>query len=154
MGASTSKDRPPATKHYVAHPAALPPPYQLAIEDTAFRVTILDDHVPRDYDCETALVPATWFSVAVTAPTNKRYLYLVQEETDTGLIVLLMLFDRSAAADDGNALRMPPSGAWLRAIVAGTVHVLASDLVLSRKSINAWIGGREPPTMPARPPYT
>jgi hypothetical protein len=64
-----------------------------------------------------------------------------------------MLFDRSSAADDGNGLRLPPSGAWLRAIVEGTVYVLASDLVLSRKSITAWIGGREPPTMPAKPPY-
>jgi hypothetical protein len=154
MATPTSKDKTPATKHHLAHTPALPAPYQLAIEDTEFRMTILEDHVPRDYDCDSALVPPTWFSVTLAAPTRKRYLYLVQEETDTGLIVLLLLFDRTSAADDSQGMRLPPSGAWLRAIVEGTVYVLASDLVLSRKSITAWIGGREPPTMPAKPPYT
>jgi hypothetical protein len=38
-------------------------------------------------------------------------------------------------------------------VVDGSVYVLASDLVLSRKSITAWIGGDEPPTTPAMPPY-
>jgi hypothetical protein len=38
-------------------------------------------------------------------------------------------------------------------VVDGTVYVLASDLALSRKAITAWIGGHEPPTTPARPPY-
>jgi hypothetical protein len=150
----TSKDKTPATKPHFAHPTALPPPYQLAIEDAAFRMTILEDHVPRDYDCDSALVPPTWFSVTLAAPTGKRYLYLVQEEIENGLIVLLLLFDRTTAGGDGDGLRLPPSGAWLRAIVEGTVYVLASDLVLSRKAITAWIGGREPPTMPAKPPYT
>ena len=156
MGTSASKhsehEKTPATKHHFAHPAALPPPYQLAIEDTRFRMTILEDQVPRDHDCDSALIPPTWFSVTLVAPTQKRYLYLVQEETDTGLIVLLLLFDRSAAPDDGAALRLPSPGAWLRAIVDGTVYVLASDLVLTRKSITAWLGAREPP--PAQPPYT
>jgi hypothetical protein len=67
--------------------------------------------------------------------------------------VLVLLFDRSAAGEQGMALRLPSSGAWLRAVVEGTVYVLASDLVLSRKSITAWLGGSEPPT-PAQPPYT
>jgi hypothetical protein len=155
MGTSVSKqndqDRPPATKHHFAHTAPLPAPYQLAIEEAAFRMTILEDNVPRDYDCDSALVPPTWFSVTLVAPTPKRYLYLVQKETDTGLIVLLLLFDRSAAPDEGN-LRLPSSASWLRAIVDGTVYVLTSDLVLTRKAITAWIGAREPP--PAQPPYT
>src|SRR5690242_1317011 len=119
MGSSVSKqgdqDRTPATKHHFSHPT-VPAPYQLAIEEAEFRMTILEDHVPRDYDCESALVPPTWFSVTLVAPTSKRYLYLVQKETDTGLIVLLLLFDRSAAPDDGN-LRLPSSASWLRAIV-------------------------------------
>jgi len=70
------------------------------------------------------------------------------------LIVVILLFDRSTAQADGSALRLPPSGAWLRAVVDGTVYVLASDLVLSRKAITAWIGGREPPTTPPQPHYT
>ncbi|HEY0988689.1 MAG TPA: hypothetical protein VGD80_16600 [Kofleriaceae bacterium] len=154
MRAFTSKDRTPATRHYFTHTSALPPPYQLAIEDAGFRMTVLENHVPRDYDCDRALAAPTWFSVTVMAPPEKRYLYLVQHETETGLVVLLMMFDRSAAADDGRGLRLPASGAWLRALVDGPVIVLASDLVLPRKSITAFLGGTEPPTSPAMPPYT
>ena len=151
MRAFTSKDRAPAASHYVTHTSPLPPPYQLAIEGAAFRMAVLDN-TPRDYDSERALAPSTWFSVTVTAPPSKRYLYLVQHETETGLVVLLLMFDRSAAGDDGRGLRLPPNGAWLRAIVEGPVVVLASDLVLPRKSITAWLGGSEPPS-PAQPPY-
>ena len=155
MGTPTSnKDKTPTAKHNFALTAALPPPYQLAIEDTPFRMTVLDDHVQRDYDCDRALLPPVWFSVTLTASTKKRFLYLVQKETDTGLVVLILLYDRAATHEDAYGLRLPPSGAWLRAVVDGAVYVLASDLVLNRKSITAWIGGHEPPTSPARPPYT
>jgi hypothetical protein len=153
MGTSASKGK-PGIRHSFAHAGALPPPYQLAIEETSFAMTVLEDHGARDYDCNCALIPPTWFSVALTASTKKRYLYLVQNETDTGLIVLILLFDRSLHGDDSSGLRLPPSGAWMRAVVDGAVYVLASDLVLTRKAITAWIGGREPPTTPARPPYT
>src|SRR5262249_50262109 len=117
-------------------------------------VTVLDDHIARDYDSGCAVVPPTWFSVTVTSPVQKRYLYLVQKEIDTGLIVVLLLFDRSTAPEASGVVRLPPSGAWLRAVVDGTVYVLASDLALSRKAITAWIGGHEPPTTPPQPPYT
>jgi hypothetical protein len=153
MGTSASKGKQSVARQSFAPSAALPPPYQLAIEDTAFAMTVLEDDAARDYDCDCALIPATWFSVALTGPTKKRYLYLVQKETDTGLIVLLLLQDLRALADD-TAIRLPPSGAWMRAVVDGAVYVVASDLVLTRKAITAWIGGREPPTTPARPPYT
>jgi len=154
MGSSASKAKSPATKHSFARTAALPPPYQLAIEDTTFALTILDSQVPRDYDCDSALVPPAWFAVTLTSATQKRYFYLVQQETDTGLIVLLLLFDRSGQPDETAGLRLPAGGAWLRAVVDGTVFVLASDLVLTHKAITAWAGAREPPTTPARPPYT
>ena len=153
MRALTSKERIATTKHFGRPAKALPAPYQLAIEDAAFRMTVLEDRGARDYDCDSAIAPPTWFSVAVPAPPNKRYLYLVQQEADTGLIVLLLLFDRSAAGEPRGAQCLPPSGAWLRAVVEGTVYVLASDLVLSRKSITAWLGGSDPAT-PALPPYT
>jgi len=145
------------TKHAFVHsiqPSAVPPPYQLAIEDAEFHMTVLEDGTRRDHDCDCAVVPPTWFSVMLTAPTRKHYLYLVQKETETGLIVVIMLFDRSAANDDGDGLRLPSSSGWLRAVVDGTVYVLASNLVLRRKAITAWIGGHEPPTTPPRPPYT
>lgn len=158
MGTSTSKNTAPETKHGFARTTSLPPSYQLAIEDTAFQMTVLDEHLPHDYDCESALAPPSWFAVTLAASTKKRFLYLVQKETGTGLVVLILLYDRAATSgattDDTDGLRIPSSGAWLRAIVDGTVYVLASDLVLTRKSITAWIGGREPPTTPAKPPYT
>jgi hypothetical protein len=143
------------TKHASVHAiqgSALPPPYQLAIEDIEFRLTVLDDRAARGHDADCAIVPPMWFSVALTAPVQKRYLYLVQKETDTGLIVVIMLFDRSDGRGGSDGLQLPASGAWLRAVVDGTVYVLASDLVLSRKRITAWIGGHEPPTL--QPPYT
>jgi len=131
----------------------LPPPYQLAIEDMPFAMTVLEDRAPREHDSDAALAAATWFSVTLTASTRKRCLYLVQNETDTGLVVVILLFDRTAVTTGDDALRLPPNGAWLRAVVDGTVHVLASDLALTRKAITAWIGGRDP-MPPARPPYT
>lgn len=154
MGADTSKDKPSGRQALAHSTPLLPPPYQLAIENIAFRMTVLDERGARDYDCDAALIPATWFSVELAASTGKRYLYLVQHETDTDLVVLILLFDRGATGEDSSGLRLPPSGAWLRAVVDGTVFVLASDLALTRKSITAWIGGHEPPTVPARPPYT
>jgi len=157
MGTSSAKIRLPVAKHVFAHTTPLPAPYQLAIEDTAFQLMLLEDNVPRDCDCDCAVAPPTWFSVTLSASTRKRYLYLVQQETATGMVVVILLFDRSAdrgtVADDCNGLRLPPSGSWLRAVVDGAVYVLASDLVLSRKAITAFVGGREP-TTPALPPYT
>jgi len=160
MGTSTAKVKTPAMKHVFAHTTPLPAPYQLAIEDTPFHMMVLEDHVARDYGCDCALIPPTWFSVTLTASTSKRYLYLVQQETATGVVVLILLFDRGAEAgtavdaDDSAGLRLPPRGSWLRAVVDGAVYVLASDLKLNRKAITAWIGGHEPPTTPALPPYT
>jgi hypothetical protein len=156
MGTTASKNKAMETRHGFALTTSLPPPYQLAIEDTEFQLTVLEDHNPRDYDCDRALVPPAWFSVTVAASTKKRFLYLVQKETGTDIVVLLLMYDRAAApdtSDDTDGLRIPSDGAWLRAIVDGTVYVIASDLVLTRKSIAAWIGGHEPPTTQATSPY-
>ncbi|MEO7731325.1 MAG: hypothetical protein ABIY55_10155 [Kofleriaceae bacterium] len=119
-----------------------------------FELTVLDDRGARSYDADRDVPPATWFSVTLTAPIQKRYLYLVQQASDTGLLVLILLFDRAAAREPTSDLRLPPSGAWLRAMVDGAFSVITSDLVLSRKSITAWLGSDEPPTTPALPPYT
>src|SRR5262245_25366463 len=66
MGTQTFKDK-PVTTHAFAHAGPLPAPYQLAIEDTAFQMTVLDDRGPRSHDCDGALMPSTWFSVELTA---------------------------------------------------------------------------------------
>jgi len=153
---SSKETKASGTKHGFAQTTSLPAPYQLAIEDTAFRLTVLDERVAReaDVDADAALPPPAWFSVTITAATKKRYLYLVQKETGTGAVVLILLHDLAASGQDSQGLRLPPSGGWLRAAVDGAVYVLASDLVLSRKSISAWIGGNEPPVAPPRPPCT
>ena len=145
------------THHTVLQKPPLPAPYQLAIEDIAFSLTVLDDHGVRDYAGHEALVPPTWFSVTLRASTQKRYLYLVQKESQTGLVALVLLFDRYEhlePSDDTHGMRLPSGGMWMRAVVQGTVHALASDMVLNRKSITAWIGGHEPPNGTAQPPYT
>jgi hypothetical protein len=151
--AASQETKTPSTRRGFAHTKSLPAPYQLAIEDTAFRMTVLDDRVGRevDHDVDDALVPPAWFSVTIAASTRKRFLYLVQKETGTGIVALILLFDRSTTGEDSDGLRLPPSGGWMRAAVDGVVSVLASDLVLTRKSIAAWIGGYEPPT-PTTPP--
>lgn len=146
---SRSPDARPSTPRLpFLQATALPAPYQLAIEDAPFQLTVLDGQARED----TTVRPPMWFSVTLAAPLTKRFLYLVQHETDTGLIVMILLYDRDATGAPDDELRLPPSGAWLRAVVDGAVYVLASDLVLSRKSITAWIGGGEPPT--TTPPYT
>jgi len=150
-GAAGRAQAPAGDDHLLARP--LPAPYQLAIEGMPFQLTVLDGTdaagptggagaAPRD----SRLAPQTWFSVALSAATKKRYLYLVQKDAQTGVVDLLLLCDRQSLEGDPPALglRMPPHGAWLRALVDGCVHVLASDLVLNRKSVTAWIGGRDP----------
>jgi len=154
MGSSASNTKPPRARRAHTHTPAVPAPYQLAIEDTAFATAVLERHVPRDFDCDQPLIAPAWFAVTVTGSTQKRFLYLVQHESDTGLIVILLLFDRTGHPGDTSGLRLPASGGWLRAVVDGTLSVLASDLVLSHKAITAWAGAREPPAGPARPPYT
>jgi len=146
MGTITAKAQPPETRHGFALTTSLPPTYQLAIEDTPFQLTVLDELGPREVDCDCPIAPPTWFAVTLTASTKKRFLYLVQKEKGTGIVALILLYDRVAKPGDTDGLRVPPGGAWLRANVDGTVYVLASDLVLNRKSIAAWIGGYEPPT--------
>ncbi|HEY0193508.1 MAG TPA: hypothetical protein VGC42_20465 [Kofleriaceae bacterium] len=130
--------------HLLARP--LPAPYQLAIEGLPFQLTVLDGDAGVARDSRLPIAAASQFTLALLASTRKRYLYLVQKATATGLVELILLCDRSELAGEPPALglRVPPGGAWLRAAVDGRVHVMASDLVLSHRSITAWIGGCEP----------
>lgn len=145
MGHSVDRTAPPfaGDDHLLARP--LPAPYQLAIEGMPFQLTVRDGTNAAPHDSRHPIAQHAWFSVALSASTRKRYLYLVQKDAGTGVVELLLLCDRSELAGDPLGMRLPPSGAWLRAAVDGSVHVLASDLVLSRTSITAWIGGCEPP---------
>lgn len=149
MGTSALKDKAVAARHAFRHAfasaAALPAPYQLAIEDTPFGLTVAGDDGACEHDADAPLEAGTWFSVAPRAKTKKRYLYLVQKASDTGIVALLLAFDRGALREDHDELRLPPGGARMRASVDGELYVLASDLVLTCRSIAAWIGGYEPP---------
>jgi hypothetical protein len=125
----------------------------LAIVAVPVQLIVLGPQGPRAYDDSGIEVgPPTLFAVAPAAPVTRRYLYLLQKETDpeTGVIVLLLVADTHHAA----ATRVPPAGAWQCAIVTGTVHLLASNLELTRQDIVAFIGGHEPPPTPAKPPHT
>jgi hypothetical protein len=125
----------------------------LVIDAVPVQLIVLDASGPLAYDNpdDLQLGPPTLFAVAPVAPVARRYLYLLQQETDpeSGFIVLLSIVDTSEVA----GTRVPPVGAWQRAIVRGTVHLLASDLELTREQIAAFIGGHEPPPQRAHPPY-
>src|ERR1043166_5759539 len=124
----------------------------LAIEAVTVQLIVLDASGPLVYDNpdELQLGPPTLFAVGAVSAIGKRYLYLLQQETDpeSGFVVLLSILDTSEAP----STRVPPVGCWQRAIVRGTVHLLASDLELTREQIVAFIGGHEPPPTRAQPP--
>lgn len=128
-------------------------PGALPIESVPVQLIALEPTGAQAYDNtdELQIGPPTLFAVAPLTAVARRYLYLLQQETepDTGLVVLLSIVDTRDAA----ATRVPPAGAWQRAIVPGTVHLLASDLELTREQIVAFMGGHEPPPTQARPPY-
>lgn len=130
--------------------SAVPPPYQLAIEELGFVVTQFDPQAARDPVAGHTVSPPAWFAVELTSTTRKRYLYVVQHEAATGMIVVLLLVDRSPGGAE--PVRLPAAAGWLRAVVAGPVYVLASDLMLSQRAITAWAGASAPPS-PACPPY-
>ena len=134
--------------------SALEVPAKLDIEAVSAQLIVLDANGPRTYDHpdELQVGPPTLFAVAPVVPTDKRYLYLLQKETkpETGYIVLLLVVDTR----EGAGTRVPPAGAWQRAIIKGTVHLIASNLELTRDQIVAFMGGHEPPPTTAQPPFT
>ena len=97
---------------------------------------------------EIVVGPPTWFALTPVAPTTRRYLYLIQKEDASGHIVLLHLVDGAGAT------RVPAASGWQRAIVDGTLHLLASNLLLTRADLVALIGGHEPPPSSTKPPFS
>ena len=95
---------------------------------------------------EISIAPPTLFALQLTAVTTRRYLHLIQKDASDQIVLL-------AVIDGSGATRMPPNPAWQRAVVDGTLHLLMSDLLLSRGDIVSVIGGHEPPPTDARPPY-
>lgn len=154
MAASKKKTKPNA-KMEPAAPVATPSAPSFSAATT--RVTVLESEGLNDLEGpgdEIEIGPPTFFAVMLTAPIARRYLYLLQKETGTDEIVVLGLFDRESSESGGEGLRFPPSPAWARAIVDGTVHVLGANRLVSRREIVAFIGGHQPPPKPTKPPYT
>jgi hypothetical protein len=122
------------------------------IRAVAFHLEAFDGDNVVPYDGpgdEHTVEPPTWFAVVPETPPAERYVYVLQRELPSRRVVLDMLADTG----EQPATRIPPRGAWTRAIVDGTVHVLASDQALTRDDLSKYIGGHEPPTTPAKPPY-
>lgn len=142
---STSYPAPPLP------PAPLPPD---AIERVLVRLTVLGPDGPQSFENgdDISIKPPTLFAVEPRTPMTRRYSYLLQQETapNAGAVVLLLVFDAQSALPT----RLPPAGAWQRAVVRGKVRLLASELQLTRAQIVSFIGGHEPPPTDAKPPYT
>jgi hypothetical protein len=88
-----------------------------------------------------------WIAVVPTAPTPRRYTYVIQWQRETKDFILCHLVDGAGAT------RLPGSG-WLRALDTGRLHVLASDIYLTRAQVAIVIGGHEPNMGVAKPPNT
>ncbi|MBK8255926.1 MAG: hypothetical protein IPK82_25075 [Polyangiaceae bacterium] len=130
-----------------------------AITAPPFQLTVLEKNGPRvlgGAGDSFAVAPPTLFAATLLSPPEKRYLHLVQKTThspiadELGLIVFLAVND----CDESTTLRFPSAGTYLRAMVKGSVHVLASDKILTREQIIAHVGGHEPGPTHSRPPYT
>src|SRR5262245_56483801 len=125
---ATATKKKPAAKARKDPPAAATP----NMEALPFTLEVLDHGAPRTYAKradEIEVSPPTWFAVSITGPVQKRYLHLVQLDTNSRGLVIFLLADRTALG--GGQVRLPHQGSWLRAVVDGTFHVLAADVRLS-----------------------
>ncbi|MFO0758611.1 MAG: hypothetical protein U0359_19110 [Byssovorax sp.] len=139
------------------NPVPVPMPVSIPSKDRILApkisLSVLEGTGPTELGGEGDIIPIappTWFFVTLKETVSTRYAFLLQKETGTGYVVLLGLVDRRESASG----RLPPAGGYQRAVVDGTVHVLVSDDPLTREEIVAFIGGHEPPTKKAVPPYT
>src|ERR1041385_7664625 len=109
----------------------------LAISKVPIRLILLEPGGPPPYDQPELLQigPPTLFAVEPLAVPDQRYLYLIQLETEpaTRRFVFMLVCDKQE--DPGAGARVPPRGAWQRAVNKGTVYLLASNLRLNRKQI-------------------
>lgn len=115
-----------------------------------FHLLVLEDGATTTYTEDTTEImvgPPTWFALAPLEPTTRRYLYVLQKDESTGLIVLLQMMDGAGA------VRVPPANGWLRAVVEGTLHLIGSELLLNREDFVALIGGHQGSPGSAKPPF-
>jgi hypothetical protein len=122
----------------------------------SFRLTVLDGGGTKDVESKAEIESPAWFAVTLTQEVDMRYLYILQKDASSsetrGWPVLIALLDQGEAARSSGA-RVPPAGGWLRAIVHGTVHVLASRELAFRDDIWEWFAVRGNDPTPTRPPY-
>jgi hypothetical protein len=144
-----------AAKAKPKKPKGAPPPtaaeikaWRAASQRVDFRLEILTSDGIQTVSGNTAVPAGRWFAAVPLVPVARRYHFVLQWQGISKKFVLVHLVDGAGAA------RLPPAGGWSRALDAGKIHVIASDMLLTRRQIAAIIGGHEGSTGVAKPPNT
>jgi hypothetical protein len=122
--------------------------WRAASQDVDVTLEILTNHGIQTAGATTAIPMGRWFAAVPIVPAVRRYQFVLQWQGTSRKFVLCHLVDGAGAQ------RLPPSNGWMRALDTGRVHVIASDLQLTRRQIAAMIGGHEPPAGMVKPPNT
>lgn len=145
----------PAAKAKPAKPAAEAPPtaaqikaWRAVSKKVDIKVEILTGDGIQTVAGTTTIPAGRWFAAVPLVAPVRRYQYVLQWQGGSKKFVLCHLVDGAGAQ------RLPPANGWSRALDAGKLHVISSDLQLSRKQLAAVIGGHEPPAGAAKPPNT
>ncbi len=139
--------KPPSTKPKAASAAEVKA-WRAATQAVDVTLEILTSDGIQTVSGGTAVPAGRWFAAVPKTPSARRYHFVLQWQGKTKKFVLCHLVDGAGAT------RLPPAGGWSRALDTGKIHVLASDLPLTRPQIATIIGGHEPPTGVLKPPNT
>ncbi|HRI70753.1 MAG TPA: hypothetical protein PK156_41255 [Polyangium sp.] len=127
------------------------------IQSIPFRTTYIDARgTVHDVKADKAFPHVemrNWFAVTIEQPITRRFVHVVQVEETTGKFVLYMCLDCDAVDDE--RIRLPQTGAHVRALVSGPLRVLGADTELSYAEIEFHCAGgtREPQPSPSKSPF-
>lgn len=122
--------------------------WRAATQAVAIRVEILTGDGIQTVSGATSVPAGSWFAAVPVMPSSRRYHFVMQWQGKSKKFVLCQLVDGAGAT------RLPPAAGWCRALESGAIHVLASDLLLTRAQIATLIGGHEGSAGTLKPPYT
>jgi hypothetical protein len=94
---------------------------------------------------DTPVPKGRWYAVIPITPPVRRYLFVLQWQVEEDFILMHFV-------DGAGARRVPPGNGWMRALDTGKLHVISSDVALTRIQIAAIIGGRAPIPGTVEPP--
>jgi hypothetical protein len=98
---------------------------------------------------------STYFAVRGTLSTALPILYVLRVGDGTNIVrIALMAHVPKLTPSPGNEVRLPQTGAYLLSQTPGSIHVLATERVLTREELAKLVGGREPPPDPTERPST